>query len=747
MDKGRTKQSALSHRPGRSEESRFQPTADTVKVVTEPQLHYDGRGIFVLVTIILVLFATRFWALGGKPLHHDESMFAQRGFFLRTTGDYDYEPVLHGPFLEDMSALIFLLFGDSDATARLWSAVAGTLLILVVWRLRDQLGNLAAWLAVAFLTVSPTVLFYSRFNRNDVPFTLAAMVFVLCTVRFLQHGRIRLWFLALVAVAWMICIKETYVVFLFTAATFPLGVALVEAISGRPSSLRERLARLVSQRPSFGRLFGLVTAIGLAAGLFLIVTLFTTFLRHPEHADGPIEALRYWAGQHAEHRIYGEFHYYVPILAIYEFLFLALFLWGVGRTLRRAEWLRGWIAWGWVAWSTILFAVFWPYTFPLDFTAFAHMTRGWHLWMAIEVFVLGAAACVVLTMERRWLESFFVWWTLISFLAYSYAGEKVPWISFHIAFPMIVAAAMFAQEIARNACGAVLERSQQDAIHFSDILRPLLVYARSGFPRAIGSAFLAAAFIGTVAVALRLSFVNKANPAERHVYTHTTADYKAMVAEAHDIVARAGGRPIERFPLVVEGDSLWPAQWYFRHWRMMRSGPILPASPIIILDEYLDPNHREDQALAKYPWLLQTHVVRRVPFREWWHQEPLLATFRRLFDIWMVLVPKQYRGATITDAHGRPLGWIGDCAGLRNMTIEDEIRASRQAWRDICDYLVYRLDFDPYRTPYPTRSHMAVLFCVEKNLYKKWTTLGGRHLPARARFVRQLPKASKPQEK
>ena len=700
------------------------PRMDTAPA-SEParQVANLPHRVFLLLVVSFVL-ATRFWALGARPFHHDESMFAARAFHLRMTGDYNYEPVLHGPFLEDVSALIFLLFGDSDATARLWSAIAGVLLLVAVWRLRDRLGGLAARLAVVFLAVSPTLMYYSRFNRNDVPFTLAAMLFVACMVRFLEGGRLRYWFLALLAVAWMICIKETYVIFLFTAATWPVAVALVEAASGRPSSLREKLAQFAAARPNFRRRFAAVTALGSAVALAIIVTLYTTFFRHLEHAAGPIEALRYWAGQHREQRIFGEFHYYVPILIIYEFLFLALFVWGVGRTLRRlatnsaerAEWRRGWIAWGWLAWSAALLAVLWPYRIPRAFADLTHMTRGWHLWLAVEVLVLGAAAFAVLTVERRRLQGFFLWWSVVAFLAYSYAGEKVPWIAVHVAFPMIVTAAMFAQEIISSKAGC------QPA--------PLR--------RTLGPALAVAAFIATAAVALRLCFVNGANPAERLVYTHTTADYKAMVEDVRDIVARADGRPIDRFPLTLAGDSLWPGQWYFRRWQMMRVGPVAPKPPIIILDEYLDELHRDVPALSKYPWLLDGYVVRRVPFREWWHQEPLMASIGRLFDIWMALVPKQYRSGLVTDGEGRARGLLGDRGRLAGMTIEDKIAASKAAWRDIYDYLVYRRDFDPYRSPYRTRDHMSVLLCVEKDLYRKWLGLGGRHLPARSRFVQHL---------
>jgi len=702
-------------------------------------LSYFWRWL-ILGAIVAFVLATRFWTLGAKPFHHDESMFASYAFHLRMTGDYDYNPVLHGPFLEDISALIFRLFGDSNTTARLWSALAGTLLLLAVWRLRNPLGNRVAGLAVAFLAVSPTLLFYSRFDRNDVPFTLAAMIFVLFVVRFVQYGRPRCWFLALLAVAWMICIKETYVIFLYAAASFVVGVGLVEGALGRPSSLRARIAELARQHHGFWLGFMVTTAVGVAAGVFLTALLYSTGFRHPEHVAGPLEALRYWKSQHAEQRIFGEFHYYASILIVYEFLFLALFVWGIARTLRRAGWLGGWIAWGWAIWSAVLLAVLWPYTLSPEFARLTHMTRGWHLWLAVEVFALGAAACTVLVIERRWLEGVFVWWTVVSFLAYSYAGEKVPWLAVHIVFPMTVTAAIFAQELlSRTGWKPVsdhrLSVHNQSAAGQAGGLgtgrQPVLLW------RGLGFAFLVVGFVATVGVSLRLCFVNNANPAERHVYTHTTADYTAMVADIQDIVTRTHSGPIGDFPLILQGDSLWPGQWYFRRWQAMRPGPIVPNAPIIVVDEYLDPLHRDVHALSRYPWLLQTHVVRRVPFREWWHQEMLLPTVARLSDIWMALVPKQYRNAPVSDAYGRPIGLIGDREGLPNMTIADEITASQHAWRDVYDYLVYRRDFDPYRSPYPTRNYMSVLLCVEKNLYKQWTHLGGRHQPARSRFVRR----------
>ncbi len=666
-----------------------------------------------LCALAVLVLLTRFWALGAKPLHHDESLFAVYSFHLRMSGDYNFDPILHGPFLENIEALLFWALGDSDAVARLWSALAGTLLLAAVWQLRGRVGGRAAVMAVALLAVSPTLMYYSRFNRNDVPFTLAAMVFVLCAAQVVRQGRLAAVFCGILAVAWTICIKETYLIFLFTAASYVLLVEAVKAGARQPLWFWARARQTAQLATGYWLRPGAVAAAGIAAGAFLVVALHTTWFKHPEHWDGPWEAIRYWSGQHKQQRIFGEYHYYIPILLIYEFLPLGLFLWGMARTLRRAGWLGGWVAWGWAAWSAALLIALWSQPLPPGFAAVAHMTRGWHLWLAVEVLVLGAAACAVLALEGRRLAAFFVWWTVVSFLAYSYAGEKVPWLAVHIAFPMILSAAVL---------GTSLRGPASPTDHVG-----LRLIARS---------VLAAAFLATLAIAMRLCFINSANPAERHVFTHTTRDYKAMVADVHDMVARTNSGPIERFPLILAGDSIWPGQWDFRRWSQMRTGPATPQSPIVILDEYLDPLHRDVRALGQYPWLLESHVVRRVPFREWWRQDMLLSHVARLTDLWLALVPKQYRFGSLTDAYGRAVGWVGDWADLPNLTIEEGLRASLAAWRDVFDYLIFRRDFDPWRAHYPARDHIAVLLCVRKDLYRQWSALGGRHEPSRSRFVR-----------
>ena len=98
----------------------------------------------------------------------------------------------------------------------------------------------------------------------------------------------------------------------------------------------QRLAQTVRQCP-----YAWITGLALAWCLLEISYSWgfcweKTFL---EHYAG---FLAYWLGQHREHRLYGEFHYYLPLLTLYRPFIAVLLLAAVLRwlTLREARIVR-----------------------------------------------------------------------------------------------------------------------------------------------------------------------------------------------------------------------------------------------------------------------------------------------------------------------------------------------------------------------------------------------------------------------
>src|SRR3970040_2930792 len=76
--------------------------------------------------LISVAGGMRFWDLGTRALHHDESLHAWKAWQLFQGEGYQHKPWMHGPLQFFGTAASFFLFGVSDYTARIFPALAGS---------------------------------------------------------------------------------------------------------------------------------------------------------------------------------------------------------------------------------------------------------------------------------------------------------------------------------------------------------------------------------------------------------------------------------------------------------------------------------------------------------------------------------------------------------------------------------------------------------------------------------------------
>ena len=130
-------------------------------------LRINGWKIILLLLVVLLVF-TRLYDLGNRAYCHDESTHAWEPWKLITGQGYRFDPVYHGPFLYHATALVYWLFGDSDTTARIASALLAILSVLLVWPLRKWLGKAGALFTMFLLTLSPSMMFRGRFIRHDI---------------------------------------------------------------------------------------------------------------------------------------------------------------------------------------------------------------------------------------------------------------------------------------------------------------------------------------------------------------------------------------------------------------------------------------------------------------------------------------------------------------------------------------------------------------------------------------------------
>ena len=175
----------------------------------------------LLVAVALVL---RLWDLGDRPFHHDESQDAYFSWVFFTEGDYEYNPLLHGPLRFYLTAAMYAVFGDSDFTARLAPALMGTLMVPLPYLLRAQLGRVGAFAAALLLAFGPTYLYFSRFAREDIYIASITLALLVVVFRFLDRPRRHHPALIGVLLALSFATKESTFITVFVAGTFFLIV-------------------------------------------------------------------------------------------------------------------------------------------------------------------------------------------------------------------------------------------------------------------------------------------------------------------------------------------------------------------------------------------------------------------------------------------------------------------------------------------------------------------------------------------
>ncbi len=138
--------------------------------------------------VFAAAFALRFWDLGSRALHHDESIHAQWAWNLL---DYDHSPVFHGPFYYHVQGAVFFLFGSSDYTSRISPAIFGMGIVVLPLLLRRRLGVVGTAATVCFLAFSPTIVYYSRFMREDIFMAFFVLLMAVAMWRYIEEGRDR----------------------------------------------------------------------------------------------------------------------------------------------------------------------------------------------------------------------------------------------------------------------------------------------------------------------------------------------------------------------------------------------------------------------------------------------------------------------------------------------------------------------------------------------------------------------------
>jgi len=211
-----------------------------------------------LIALILVAaFVTRFYELGERVISHDETTHVYFSWQLYKGQGYAHHPLSHGPLQFHLLALSYFLFGDNDLTARAPQALFGVFTVAFVWwAFRRYLGRIGALVASFLFLISPYMLYYSRYARNESWVAFFGLVMLWAMLRYLDKGQNKHLYIFTAALALHFTAKETS--FIYAAqALFFLGLSFLWRIGGR------------KWKASNSRRIFLITLV-LAASLFVL---------------------------------------------------------------------------------------------------------------------------------------------------------------------------------------------------------------------------------------------------------------------------------------------------------------------------------------------------------------------------------------------------------------------------------------------------------------------------------------------
>ena len=162
------------------------------------------------MALLTVAGVMRFWDLGARAIHHDESLHAF--YSIDLIGGFKHNPLMHGPFQFFGISAFTNVFGSSDAAVRALAAFLGTVLVALPVFLRCYLGRWGSMIASLFLAFSPTLLYFSRFARNDIYVAVWTLGLIICIWGYLSNGKARYLYIGAAVLSLSVATKEnTYI--------------------------------------------------------------------------------------------------------------------------------------------------------------------------------------------------------------------------------------------------------------------------------------------------------------------------------------------------------------------------------------------------------------------------------------------------------------------------------------------------------------------------------------------------------
>ncbi|MBI5944357.1 MAG: TIGR03663 family protein [Chloroflexi bacterium] len=228
-----------------------------------PTLPVITNELVIFVGIILFALFTRFYLLEPRVMSHDESLHTYYSWRLYQGQGYEHSPMMHGPFQFHVVALSYFIFGANDFTSRIPAVLFSIATVWTVWYWRRYLGKWGSLIAGFLLVISPYMLYYGRYVRNESFVGFSGILMLYAMLRHLEVGGRKYLLMLAGALVLHFTVKETSFIYAAEALIY-LAVYFIAQVTRRPWKNAEKDYR------AFIIALGITVLLaGLAAGFML----------------------------------------------------------------------------------------------------------------------------------------------------------------------------------------------------------------------------------------------------------------------------------------------------------------------------------------------------------------------------------------------------------------------------------------------------------------------------------------------
>ncbi len=666
--------------------------------------------------LLIAATALRLINLGVRAMSHDESLHALYSYYLYDSGKYEHNPMMHGPLLFHVNAFFYFLFGDNDTTARIFPALCGIGVVWMAYHFRRYIGRTGALFAGLLLTISPSLLFHSRYIRDDIYIAFFLLVWIYGAFRYLDTSQRRWLFAVALGMVFGILSMEAHFISGAILGGFFGALALWQVLQQRALPafvplilgggiwyvLHERSKDLIKQAEaqadavqkqslqSSGDFYSLLGLVVLAVvALIALVLLWRAMnksdwnhLRHNTSADltvlmaslvlpftapfihrvigwdpmasgttgdlmrsallvGLMTVLSislawYWFGERPalaegeERRPQLDLLTWAQLMGIFwviAILFYTTFLTNIRNGLATGivGSLGYWLAQqnverGSQPWYYYIF-IGWIYEFmPIILSGVGIVVIVRWLWLRPDWDPVPAAELSedniptsdfrtpnfeLLRQNRLYFAIFSAWWVIATWIGFTVAGEKMPWLLTHMAMPMCMVGGWYLGRLVhRIDWRSVWEEQAVWLIGATPALILVLTILLWGGPengqsltataatlqwilglailaglayfiwrrsaglgwlttlRLLGLGVVVVLFLLTVRFSYMLTYINYDMATEYLVYAHASPDIKRALSEIDSISERTVGA--RNIVVAYDDESSWPLSWYMR---------------------------------------------------------------------------------------------------------------------------------------------------------------------------------------